>query len=76
MELKNGLTLPFLSLLSNYVHYAFFLIQVLAVRSGVQEQLDQTIFYILVLGLPVQSNLILTKPPGSGCSISWIGAIS
>ena len=74
MELKNGLTLPFLSLLSNYVHYAFFLIQ--AVRSGVQEQLDQTIFYILVLGLPVQSNLILTKPPGSGCSISWIGAIS
>ena len=48
-----------------------FLLQVLAVRSGVQEQL--IIFFILELGLPAESNLILTKTSRPGSSISWIG---
>ena len=45
------------------------MLQVLAVKSGVQEQL--IIFFIL--GLPAESNLILTKTSRPGFSISWIG---
>ena len=53
----------------------FFSLQVLAVKSNEYEQLNQIIFSILVIGLPVLSNLTLKKISRRGCSISWIGAI-
>ena len=79
MELTNDFPSPFLSLENNDLYFfacLIFLLQVLVVRSGVYEQLNQMIFSKLVLALPVRSKLILTKTSRpSRCSISWIVAI-